>query len=164
MDWKARIRSAFAAAPPVPDDDVLEELAQHARAMYETARADGCSHDEAARRVGGQIDRWRLDASGLRRTPRRAASPPPPAIPSSRFTGFAQEVRHAARMLARTPGFTAVAAISLALGIGVNCALFSFHDAILLRPLPVPDPDAVVTVSAAAPDDPAFLGRVSYPN
>jgi putative ABC transport system permease protein len=49
---------------------------------------------------------------------------------------FFGEVRHAARMLARTPTFTAVAALSVALGIGVNSALFSLHDAILLRPLP----------------------------
>jgi putative ABC transport system permease protein len=49
---------------------------------------------------------------------------------------FFGEVRHAARMLARTPTFTAVAALSVALGIGVNSALFSLHDAKLLRPLP----------------------------
>jgi hypothetical protein len=67
-------------------------------------------------------------------------------------------------MLARSPGFTAVAALSVALGIGINSALFSFHDAILLRPLPVLDPDAVVTVTAASPDDASFLGRLSYPN
>ena len=67
-------------------------------------------------------------------------------------------------MLARNPGFTAVAALSVALGIGVNSAMFSFHDAILLRPLPVLDPDAVVTVSAASPDDPSFTGQLSYPN
>jgi putative ABC transport system permease protein len=67
-------------------------------------------------------------------------------------------------MLARNPGFTAVAALSVALGIGVNSAMFSFHDAILLRPLPVRDPGAVVTVSAASPDDPSFTGQLSYPN
>src|SRR5262245_63661169 len=75
-----------------------------------------------------------------------------------------QEIRHSARMLGRDPGFTAVAALSLALGIGVNTAMFSFHDAILFRPLPVRDPDTVVSVSAASPDDASFAGRLSYPN
>jgi len=75
-----------------------------------------------------------------------------------------QEIRHSLRMLGRGPGFTAVAALSLALGIGVNTAMFSFHDAILFRPLPVRNPDTVVSVSAASPDDPSFVGRLSYPN
>jgi hypothetical protein len=63
MDWKARVRSAFTASPRVPDADVFEELAQHARATYETARADGCSHDEADRRIADLLDRSRLDAA-----------------------------------------------------------------------------------------------------
>ncbi|HYR91273.1 MAG TPA: ABC transporter permease [Terriglobia bacterium] len=77
---------------------------------------------------------------------------------------FLQEIRHSFRMLARSPGFTIVAALSVALGIGVNSAMFSFHDAILLRPLPVRDPASVVTVSASSPDDPSAMIRLSYPN
>jgi putative ABC transport system permease protein len=166
MDWKSRVRSTFAASPRIPEDDVIEELAHHARAIYETARADGDSHDAADRRVADQLERWRLDASALRRASRRPpAIAPPPLAPGSRFTGLAQELRHACRMLARNPGFTAVAALSVALGIGANSALFSLHDAILLRPLPVPDPGAVVTVTVASPEDRLlFSGNVSYPN
>src|SRR5262245_15339573 len=77
---------------------------------------------------------------------------------------FTQEIRHSLRMLARSPAFTIVASLSLALGIGVNSALFSFHDAILLRPLPVPEPDSVVILDAAGPDEPPSAGRLSYPN
>ena len=58
-----------------------------------------------------------------------------------------QEIRHALRLLARNPGFTAIAALSLALGIGANCAIFSLADALLLRPLPVLEPTRVVTIS-----------------
>ena len=75
-----------------------------------------------------------------------------------------KEIRHALRMFAKNPAFTLVAALSVALGIGVNCALFSFHDAILLRPLPVPEPDSVVSVTASSSDDPSFAARLSYPN
>jgi putative ABC transport system permease protein len=70
----------------------------------------------------------------------------------------------ALRMFAENPAFTLVAALSVGLGIGVNCALFSFHDAILLHPLPVPEPDSVVSVTASSSDDPSFAGRLSYPN
>jgi len=77
---------------------------------------------------------------------------------------FLQEIRHSLRMLARNPGLTVVATLSVALGIGVNSTMFSFHDAILLRPLPVPEPDAVVTVSVYGPEDSTSPGLLSYAN
>src|SRR5262249_17484625 len=51
-------------------------------------------------------------------------------------------------MLAASPGFTSVAILSLAIGIGANCAIFSFADALLLRPLPGPRPGEVLTVGS----------------
>lgn len=73
------------------------------------------------------------------------------------------EIRHALRLLARNPGFTAIAALSLALGIGANSAIFSLADTLLLRPLPVADPGSVVTVST---DRSAVqgIGGVTYPD
>ncbi len=57
-----------------------------------------------------------------------------------------QDVRYGVRLLAATPGFTSIAVLSLAIGIGANCAIFSFADALLLRPLPVARPGEVFTV------------------
>jgi hypothetical protein len=73
-----------------------------------------------------------------------------------------QEIRHTCRMLAKNPGFTAIATLSLALGIGANSAIFSLADALLLRPLPIRDPGAVVTINTNPPDNP--FGGVSYAN
>ncbi len=61
---------------------------------------------------------------------------------------FWQDVRYGCRMLAANPGFTLVAVGSLALGIGANCAAFSWADALLLRPLSVARPSEVVTVGS----------------
>ena len=61
-----------------------------------------------------------------------------------------QDVKYGARTLLRAPGFTAVAILSLAIGIGANTAMFSFADALLLRPLPVARPGEVITVGTTA--------------
>ncbi|HEY1910523.1 MAG TPA: ABC transporter permease [Vicinamibacterales bacterium] len=59
-----------------------------------------------------------------------------------------QDVRYGFRMLAASPSFTVVAVLSLAIGIGANCAIFSFADGLLLRPLPVARPGEVLTVGS----------------
>jgi putative ABC transport system permease protein len=62
-----------------------------------------------------------------------------------------QDLRHACRLLARRPGFAAVAVISLALGIGGNALIFGLVDGFVLRPFPFPDPDRVVGIGATFP-------------
>src|SRR6185437_5903933 len=59
---------------------------------------------------------------------------------------FLQDLRFGARLLAKTPGFTLVAALSLALGIGANTTIFTLINAVLLHPLPVEDPSQLVSV------------------
>jgi putative ABC transport system permease protein len=61
-------------------------------------------------------------------------------------------LRYALRMMRRAPGFTAVAILSLALGIGANSAIFSLISTLLLRPLPVRNPGELVQLLSQYPD------------
>jgi len=74
-----------------------------------------------------------------------------------------QDLRYGARMLMKSPAFTAAAVLSLALGIGANTAIFSLLDAVLLKMLPVRQPEQLVVVAAGAPGQPRRGISFSYP-
>ena len=75
-----------------------------------------------------------------------------------------QDLKYALRMLVKNPGFAAVAVLTLALGIGANTAIFSVVDAVLLRPLPFPQPERIFGVHQFMPEKGIPKSGASYPN
>src|SRR5215467_14326851 len=79
------------------------------------------------------------------------------------MNSFLRDLRYAACVMQKTPGFTAIAVVTLALGIGANTALFSVINAVLLRALPFRDPERLVALTAPDPKDANHGGEISYP-
>jgi putative ABC transport system permease protein len=146
MDWKARIRAELHDTRSPADDDVIEELAQHASATYERARADGSSQADADARVMDLIERWRLEADALRHRSRRQAAMPPPSATATGLASAIADLRYAVRLLWRQPAFALLVVLTMALGIGATTTLFGVTYGVLMKPLPWPAADRVVVL------------------
>lgn len=115
--------------------DLDEELQLHRQMLADDYERRGLSPSEARRQAAmtlGGLDQTKELVRGTRGFPLAEA--------------FMKDVRHAVRLLIKAPSFSVVTILTLALGIGVNVAIFSLVDTVVLRPLPYPDSERLVSI------------------
>jgi putative ABC transport system permease protein len=171
-DWRGRLARNLAGLelPPERLSELVEELALDLEERWRSARLAGASEEEAD--IGawaglGSLDDLRTRLAHLPRwaAAEKAAREVPPGASRGRtvLSGLGHDLRLALRSLRRSPGFTATALLTLALGIGANTTLFGVVDALFLAPLPVREPERVVMVYTSDFSGPAY-GSTSYPD
>jgi len=157
-NWRAEVRHRLDRIDIAPPRlaSIAEELGLHLEQRYDRLIAEGVPPDEAERAVLQELSDSDVLAGEVRQiaphVDLEAMVPGGGKTPSRWLESVWQDLRYCARTLARAPGFTAVAILTLALGVGANTAIFTVANAVMLRPLPFREPDRLARLWESNPE------------
>ena len=153
-DWASHVRPRLSSLrlSPTRENEIVDELSQHLDDRYRELTAGGASPEEATRVA--LADFRNGNVLGQQMASLRQAHVPPPITPGAParhvLSDLWRDIRYTSRTLRKQPGFAAVSIATLALGIGATTAVFGVVNGVLIRPLPYPQPDRLVSVWQSA--------------
>ena len=157
IDSKPEIRKRLAGLnlEPAREAGIVEEISQHLDDRFAELRARGVSEEEATRTALEELSSKDILTRELRRVEQTALLDPVVfgQTKGKMLEEVFEDLRYAVRMLRKNPGYTAVAVVTLALGIGLNTAMFSLLNVLLLRPLPFEHSTSLVRLVRATPQN-----------
>ena len=164
-DWRQIVRSRL--GPDAVEEDALEEVVEHAEELYRSSIAEGREPLDAQTIVEAElvdIPALMREARAARRRRLATGPEPVPSGPLNPLSTLVRDFAYGARLLIARPAFTAIAVITLALGIGANTAIFSIVNVLFLKPLPFPQAERLVMTWETDARDPEDVSIVSAPN
>jgi putative ABC transport system permease protein len=166
-DFQALVRAHVGrlALPPDREDKIVDEWAAQLEDLHDALRAQGQSEEEAWREVRRQVDAGEafgdclLDGAPVLRLAHAQRRPGTARVLRTAATrarelvtaGIMRDLRAGLRLLVKSPGFSATVILTLAICLGANVAIFTVVHTVLLRPLPVPEPDRIVAMGDVYP-------------
>jgi predicted permease len=152
-DFRQFVRRHLAALglPPSREQKIVEEWSAQLEDLYDALRAGGLSDPAAWRELQRQVPDWQVVA-------REFLDAEPPLLRAGRrrirqrvSAGVWRDLHASLRLLVKTPGFSATVVLTLAICLGANAAIFTVVHAVILRPLPVPEPERIVAMGDVYP-------------
>ncbi|HEY2363267.1 MAG TPA: ABC transporter permease [Candidatus Angelobacter sp.] len=163
---EVRLRLSRLSLEPTREAAIAEELAQHMEQRFEELVTGGLSPNSAREAVLKELSEGSRLERDLLRVEKQArfepALPPPPSLRGA-LGRLARDLRYGLRTLRLNPGFSTVAILSLALGIGANTAIFQLLDAVHMRTLPVRHPEELTVIRTPNAKGRSGNARGSFP-